>query len=168
MKECTKCNKVKDFSEFNKDSRNKDGLWSSCKECKAAYRRSYYLKNKEKENNNSKQWILNNKEKHRSYYRKYYQKNKYKEHARSSHKRASVLQRTVPWATYNKIQDFYKEARRLTKEENTQYHVDHIIPLKGKLVSGLHVETNLQVIPALENLSKSNKFDPSTTVTGEQ
>jgi hypothetical protein len=49
---------------------------------------------------------------------------------------------------------------RLTRETGIQHHVDHVIPLKGRLVSGLHVVENLRVIPGKENLAKNSKFTP--------
>jgi hypothetical protein len=65
----------------------------------------------------------------------------------------SKIQRTPTWANNKKILEFYK-----SKPPGT--HVDHIIPLHHRLVSGLHVENNLQYLSGVENLRKSNKFDP--------
>jgi hypothetical protein len=80
--------------------------------------------------------------------------------AASAKRRADELQRTPAWADMKAIGAIYREARRLTKETGKAHHVDHVIPLRGKLASGLHVAGNLQVLPGAENVRKSNRFEP--------
>ena len=60
------------------------------------------------------------------------------------------------WASKQAIDQLYTEARRLTAESGTKYEVDHIIPIRHPLVCGLHVETNLRILPASVNNKKSN------------
>lgn len=76
-------------------------------------------------------------------------------------RQAAKLQRTPSWANQQLIDAFYLEARRLEDLTGIKFHVDHIIPLQGELVSGLHVASNLQLLPAHENISKSNNFEPA-------
>ena len=70
---------------------------------------------------------------------------------RESNRRATKLNALPKWADLEKIKLIYKL-------RPDGYHVDHIIPLQGKKVCGLHVEYNLQYLLAKENMSKGNKF----------
>jgi excisionase family DNA binding protein len=67
--------------------------------------------------------------------------------------------RRPPWANGEAIRAVYERAKSITRETGVPHHVDHIIPLQGEYVSGLHVEANLQVVPAVDNIRKRNKFD---------
>lgn len=92
------------------------------------------------------------------YQRHYYRENKDKFVARSNRRRAVKVSACPTWADRAKMSRFYREARKLTKETGIKHVVDHIVPLQGELVCGLHVETNLQVITQKANLEKFNKF----------
>ena len=80
----------------------------------------------------------------------------------SSKRRAAQFHRVPKWLTSFdklKIKCVYSIASMLTRENKELWVVDHIIPLQGKRVSGLHVPSNLQVMRARENESKFNKFE---------
>jgi hypothetical protein len=71
----------------------------------------------------------------------------------TAHKKV-VKQRTPAWADSKKIVEFYKNCPK-------GHQVDHVIPLRGELVSGFHIAENLQYLTAKENRNKSNKYDLS-------
>ena len=171
-KQCTKCSEVKPASEFHKNNRNKSGLQAACKVCIKQYSDS----TKEAQRARTAKWIAKkdnrqkklemekaryqaNREKKAKYAKKYYEENKGDYYIRRGKARAARLQRTPPWADMSAIAEFYVEAKRLEELTGIQFHVDHIVPLQGELVSGLHVPANLQLLPAHENLSKSNSFE---------
>lgn len=121
----------------------------------------------------SKEYIEKNKE-HLSLYKKQYRdenrdsilfnrkkpENRAMDYFHMALRRAAKLQATPGWANKEAIKSIYKQREEISKSTGIVHHVDHIIPLRGKYVSGLHVENNLQIIPAKENLSKNNKhFD---------
>jgi 5-methylcytosine-specific restriction endonuclease McrA len=73
---------------------------------------------------------------------------------------ANKKQRTPSWANIDAIREIYEECSELIEEYGPRsYHVDHIIPLQGKTVSGLHVENNLQILKASDNIKKSNNYE---------
>jgi hypothetical protein len=82
--------------------------------------------------------------------------------AKETKRRAAKINRTPAWLTEDDhwmIGQAYELAATRTKMFGFSWHVDHILPLQGKLVSGLHTPYNLQVIPGVENMQKLNKFE---------
>lgn len=112
---------------------------------RAGYSREYYKKNRDKLLARQKKWRAT-------------ERGKAIEREKRAKRRVLENQRTPSWADPDAIRCLYQEALRKTLETGIVHHVDHIIPIKGKLVSGLHIETNLQVIPAEDNIKKSNKY----------
>ncbi len=122
------------------------------------HHKEHYIAKKADYAARQKKWNALNPEKRRQFtdlgWKKYRETNpKYKELVSfwSRSRQARKEERTPPWADLDKIREIY-----LNRPKG--YHVDHIIPLNGENVSGLHVHYNLQYLPAKENLSKGNKL----------
>lgn len=74
-------------------------------------------------------------------------------------RQAHVRRATPDWANVCAIKEMYVLAAKLTLESGVEHHVDHIIPLRGSQVCGLHTPDNLQVITKEHNLLKGNKYE---------
>jgi hypothetical protein len=171
-KVCECCKQKKCKSEFNKRSAAKDGLQSRCKSCAATYSmiwrkanpdygENWYIANKDKHSAAMTAWYIVNKDKHSADIAAWAKANRPKRNVSDSKRRAAELNATPCWLTvedWRLIEDFYIQAHYLTDSMKIKYHVDHIVPLQGKIVCGLHVPWNLQVIPASQNIGKRNKL----------
>jgi hypothetical protein len=163
MKTCCTCGVKKLLFEFNKHKNRKDGHQTSCKPCNKEYVLKHYYENQEQISDQKKQKYPEVRDKILQYGKEYYNNNKAQSFAKSARRRATKLQRTPKWIKdvfIDEIKIIYKRAQIIKAFTEEVWHVDHIVPLQGKKVSGLHVPWNLQLLPAEENLSKGNKFSP--------
>lgn len=131
FKYCPHCKENLLFKEFNIGNRQWDKLHTECRNCS---------------NNITKKHYYNNTEKYK---------------ASGAKRRAAKLNATPKWLTkqdYVEIEDIYWQSKEYNRLLYDIFHVDHIIPLQGKNVCGLHVPWNLQILTEKENLSKNNKY----------
>jgi len=126
------------------------------------HNRTQYEKFSAKISEGARQYREANREKVNAQKRQYQKSNRHIYNKLRAKRKAAELQRTPAWLTADDfwmIEEAYEIAARRTKLFGFAWHVDHVFPLQGKLVSGLHVPTNMQVIPWDENRRKSNKFE---------
>lgn len=147
FKFCAKCDLNKPVEDFTKNPSSKDGLYSMCKTCKQSKDREYRKNNREEIRNRNTN---------------YYNKNKISWFSYNAGRRAVFKKAKPVWLTDAQKRDIeftYSLAQECKTLTGENYHVDHIVPLRGENVCGLHVPWNLQVIPSDMNLSKTNKFE---------
>ena len=128
----------------------------------AAVKRAYRAANKEKIIANKRVAYLATREANLAQKREYRQANKGKINFLCSMRKKVVKQRTPMWLSpfdRLKIKCYYSVAAMLARNNKEPWHVDHIVPLQGKLVSGLHVPNNLQFLRGVDNVRKKNKFE---------
>lgn len=180
MKRCSKCKENKPVDDFHKNEKRLTGLVSSCKKCYQdfyeenseeikARNSNYRLKNPEKKKETDEnyykenqeyfiekatKWNKNNPEKVKAIHREYDKRNQPTKNSRTAFYRAQKIQATPKW-----LSDHQKEEiKRIYINCPKGFHVDHIVPLNGEEVRGLHVPWNLQYLTIDENLRKSNKL----------
>lgn len=185
-KVCRVCVQSLPVHYFSKDRYAKDGLVAFCKWCRrdkylenraevlahskkynevnSQQRRKrcldYYYRNQSDRSQKMADWYRSNKDKVRDAARDYIARNPGYGARKQAARRAAVLRATPSWADHDKITAIYALSAWLTKLTGVSWEVDHIIPLRSKIVCGLHVETNLRVILAAENLAKGNRQWP--------
>lgn len=182
-KVCRTCSEEKQSTEFYKDSAAADLLRRTCKVCDKAYSAAYKAENSEHCKEYVKQyrvlnrdyfkemskefrkknpgyqsnWVSKNLEKERARYRRQYASLPNEvARAREANRRSAKLRAVPSWADDAAIREIYAFAKEF-RECGIAVHVDHIAPLRGKNVCGLHVQHNLRVCLASVNLSKNNR-----------
>ncbi len=186
MKTCNRCLVDKATECFY--ANGKSGLHPACKECHSEVRRAARAANPEKFRAAESALYYANRDVRKAAMGVYYEKNRLKklENERQRYQRQAdaikercaqyrmthpekirfwngsrrALQKsaTPDWADREQIAALYREASQRWAETGIPHHVDHIIPLKGKGVCGLHVIANLQILTQAENLRKGTRI----------
>lgn len=177
MKTCFRCKISKPYECFSRHRRYSDGRRGTCKPCDKLAQSSYNITKPDPEKERIRDRARYGREKERrraavaTYKARHPERVKEKDRRRRINNRdalnaytakhkADKLRARPPWANLKAIRDFYREAVRLTQETGVLYSVDHIIPLRSKIVCGLHIPANLRCITHSENSAKQNRFDP--------
>ena len=157
MKTCTACKVEMDLSSFYM---RKGNPRSECKSCTLAQNKKSVTP--EAKLKAQARYRKDNREELNEKHSAYKKANRGLSNAQWMKYHANKLNATPAWLTDEQnddIKTMYVLAKKFEKLCNTRYHVDHIVPLAGKDVCGLHVPWNLQLLPASVNIAKGNKHN---------
>ena len=156
IKPCKNCGSLERVGRHCKPC-NDEWKATNCKKVKA-YKASWRKANPEKVNAVKRAWNKANREKVVDNVKAWRLANPGRAAAIAMRRRAAQFKATPAWADQEIINLMYVIAARVTLETGVEHHVDHMVPLQNKIVCGLHVEPNLQLLTAYENISKNNKY----------
>jgi hypothetical protein len=163
LKTCSHCHTTKPLDAFNKHPHARFGVGNKCRECAKAYNRAHYQANADVYIANATEWRKSRPDEYSKHASKSKKVGRVKHASRvnadNAMRRAEVKRATPSWANLFFIAEAYHIAKVREQVLGGKWHVDHVIPLRGKTVCGLHVENNLQVIPAKVNLKKHATFE---------
>ena len=125
----------------------------------AEYRKEYRARNAERIKAQSKAYREAKKDSLSAYQKEYSSKNKIKLTAKAAVRRSKVRSQTLRGISTQHFLEIYAERDFMQKATGIEHHVDHIVPLNGADVCGLHVPWNLRVVSAKENLSKATSYE---------
>ena len=157
------CGSEKGLDQFYTNGYKNGKLYykSRCKDCTLAARKSFQEDNKDKIRSRKRAHYQENKSRIKVDQKIWRDNNLSSRLARNAKRRALKSPATLALTKEQdqQIKDLYWLARDLKAVTGEEYHVDHIVPLNGETICGLHVPWNLQVLPADINLSKGNRYD---------
>lgn len=174
MKHCTKCGAAKPAADFYPDRTRKDGLFPHCRACVLAARKARQAacrdeiaatrkaarstpEQRQKISEYNARYFAQNRTIKRQAATRWAQSNRWYRRATKAAYLGRKVSATPPWFDAAKVNAIYRQAREM-RDLGIDCHVDHIIPLRGATVCGLHWHGNLQILLADDNRLKSNRI----------
>ncbi len=150
--QCLECNRLR--------AKAKNAAWRARNPDKVKkHKHDTYMRHRERLLKEQNQYRTEHKERYQAYFKSYKKTNNGKVNATNKRRDLAKKQRTPAWLTADDfwiMQEIYELAALRSRMTGFKWHVDHIVPLQGTTVSGLHVPINLQVIPYRDNILKRN------------
>lgn len=170
-KVCSKCGVEKPLSAFAPNNECLHGVRPDCRECrngwlrdwKKQYRKRPHVAEQESAYRKSEARKESLKahattDRFKATQKRWISSNPAKKNALTATRRAALSRRTPKWANLKYIELFYELAHLESERTGRCVEVDHIVPLRGVRVCGLHVESNLQLLFKEENVKKGRSY----------